>query len=63
MTMISPDGPYIYQPHGVTEEPYSIYGRLFGIGGVSRGICIIDGLTKEEATVICATLRKLYNKE
>ena len=58
-----PDGPYVYQPHPVVDSKHTTYaaeGRLWAIAGMPSTIAVFDGLTREEADVVCAALRNLY---
>ena len=58
MTSINTKGPYVYQPHGTKEEPFASAGRLWAIGGVGIWATKIDGLTRDEADVICKALKE-----
>lgn len=56
MSQSEPDGPYIYQPYGMQHREHWKAGRIYGIAGIDA-LTRIDGLTKDEATLILAIYR------
>ena len=56
MSEIAPEGPYIFQPYGMQDEPYWTTGRIYAIGGLNL-FTEIKGLTKEEANKILDVLK------
>lgn len=61
MSQQEPNGPYVYQPHGIFEQPWAgvTPKRLWAVSGLASPLARIDGLTREEAHAVCAALKAL----